>query len=299
MIRVGCCGYPVARLKYRKIFNIVELNSTFYEYPQPSTVKKWREEAPEDFDFTVKAHQDISHKSRLKLESARDSVERMKEICQALNAKILLIQTPASFKPDNLREAERFFEGTSRNGLTLVWETRGPLWEKTETRANLREVLERLDVPHVTDPSRTMPVFTGHTAYFRLHGLGEQLYYYQYTDEELAMLCNRVKPFDIPNKEVYVLFNNLAMFDDAKRLVTFLEDGRFPSITGATGIESVKRVIEKRKYPLTKSALIKSLGWRLVELESGKQIRLSEVLKDLSSKSYRNPEEMLKEMRLS
>jgi len=299
MIKVGCCGYPVARLKYREVFHLVELNSTFYEYPQLSTVRKWREKAPEDFDFTVKAHRDISHKSRLKLESARDSVERMKEICQALNARILLIQTPASFKPDNLREAERFFEGTSRNGLTLVWETRGPLWEKTETRGRLREVLERLDVPHVTDPFRIMPVFTGRTAYFRLHGFGEQLYYYQYTDEELARLSELVKPFDAPNKKVHVLFNNLAMFDDAKRFVSRTEKGRFPSLTGATGLESVKTVIEKTRYPLTKSVLIKRLGWRLVELEGGKQIRLSEVLKDLPSKAYRNPEEMLKEMGLS
>jgi len=299
MIKVGCCGYPVARLKYRKVFHIVELNSTFYEYPQPSTVKKWREEAPEDFDFTVKAHQDISHKCRLKLELVGDSVERMKEICRALNARLLLIQTPSSFKPDSLRGAERFFEGASRNGLTFVWETRGPLWEKAETRDRLREVLERLDVSHVTDPFRIMPVFTGHTAYFRLHGLGEQLYYYQYTDKELARLYDRVKPFDVPKRVVYVLFNNLAMFDDAKRFVASLEGGRFPSITGATGIESVKTVIEKTRYPLTKNMLIKRLGWRLVELEGGEQIRLSEVLKDLPSKSYRNPEEMLNEIRLS
>jgi len=297
MIKVGCCGYPVSREKYREAFSLVELNRTFYKYPRLSTVTRWREEAPEDFEFTVKAHQEISHKHKLRLELAQEPFERMKEICRRLNARILLIQTPASFKPENLKKAERFFEEISRDGLTLVWETRGPLWEKTETRERLRDVLEKLDIPHVTDPFRTMPVYTGRVAYFRLHGLGERLYYYQYTNEELRRLFDLVEPLDTKDREVYVLFNNLSMFEDAKRFLSFIKDGSFPPLTEEKGLDSMRTVISKTRYPSTKSMLMRKLGWRLVELEDGRQVRLGGILKALPSGTYKSVDEVLKEIK--
>jgi len=174
MIKVGCCGYPVSRQKYRQSFSLVEVNRTFYKYPRPTTVARWREEAPEDFEYTVKAHQEISHTFRLVLEQAREPFERMKEICHTLNAEILLIQTPASFRPDSLEVAAELFEKIDRDGLTLVWETRGPLWEEAEARENLETVLRRLNIPHVTDPFRIMPVHARSVAYFRLHGLANE-----------------------------------------------------------------------------------------------------------------------------
>ncbi len=93
------------------------------------------------------------------------------------------------------------------------------------------------------------------------------------------------------------MFNNLAMFDDGIRFMHFIETGRFPSLTGTVGLESVKGVIQKTGYPTTKSLLSKRLGWRLVELEEGRQARLDELLKDLPSKKYESMEEFLQELR--
>jgi len=299
MIKVGCCGYPVGRKKYMEAFHLVELNTTFYNYPKTSTVVRWREEASEDFEFSVKAHQDISHKHMLKLEQVREPLERMKELSRILNAETLLVQTPSSFKPDNLKDAEEFFEGIDHEGLTLVWETRGPLWERTEIRDRLRKVLERLNVTHVTDPLKVMPVYTGHVAYFRLHGLGERMYYYQHTDKELQKLYDLVKPLDGTDRKVYVLFNNLSMFEDAKRFLSYIKCGLFPSLTGVTGLDSVRVLTSKISYPSTKSMLMRKLGWRLAELEDGRQVKLEELLRNLSSKTYKNAEEVLKEIKLS
>ncbi|MEM3728923.1 MAG: DUF72 domain-containing protein, partial [Candidatus Bathyarchaeia archaeon] len=273
-------------------------NSTFYEYPKLETVEGWREKAPENFEFTVKAHQDISHKAKMRLdETSRKAFETMKQICKTLKAKILLIQTPGSFRPDKLSEAEKFFEAVDREGLTLVWETRGPEWEKPEVYEKLKQVLSRLDVVHVTDPFRVLPAYTNQTAYFRLHGLGEELYYYQYTDEELRQLSEIAKNFEAEGKTVYVLFNNLAMFEDGLRFMQYLSSRKFPKITGSVGLESIKSVIEKTRYPAPKSVLIKKVGWRLVEIEEGKQVRLEELLAELPSKTYKKPEEVLKELK--
>ncbi|MEM1564206.1 MAG: DUF72 domain-containing protein [Candidatus Bathyarchaeia archaeon] len=298
MIKVGCCGFPTAMKRYFENYSLVELNSTFYEYPKLETVEGWRKKAPENFEFTVKAHQDISHKAKMRLnEASRKAFETMKQICKTLKAKILLIQTPGSLRPDKLSEAEKFFEAVDREDLTLVWETRGPEWEKPEVYERLREVLSRLDVVHVTDPFRVLPAYTSQTAYFRLHGLGEQLYYYQYTDEELRHLGEIAKKFEAEGKTVYVLFNNLSMFDDGLRFIQYLSYGKFPKITGSVGLESVKSVVEKTRYPAPKSMLVKKVGWRLVEMEEGKQVRLAELLAELPSKTYKNSEELLKELK--
>lgn len=296
MIKVGCCGYPVSQTKYYKIFRLVELNSTFYKYPSPKTAERWRNKAPENFEFTVKAHQDISHKYRLNLEQASDSFERIKQICRVLETKIILIQTPASFSLKNLEEAEKFFKGINREDFILVWETRGSSWESREALSKLRNVLSSLDVTHVTDPFKLMPAFTANLAYFRLHGLGERTYYYQYTNRELKRLYEIVKRFKGLEMGVYVLFNNLSMFEDAKRFIFFMEKGSFPPLTGSYGLDSIKAIISRTRYPATKSALIKRVGWRLVEVEEDKQIRLSELLTRMPAKTYRNSDEVLKEL---
>jgi len=297
VIKVGCCGYPVSMSKYYETFCLVELNSTFYQYPRISTVTKWRREAPEKFEFTVKANQEVSHNYRLKINLAAQAFERMKKICRVLKAHVLLIQTPASFRPNSLEDAEAFLRRMGREDLTIVWETRGPLWENDEVRKSLEETLKELDIPHVTDPLRLMPVYTDGVAYFRLHGLGASMYYYQYTDEELRWLCDLVKPFEKLSEEVYVLFNNLSMFEDATRFKFLLQYGRFPSLTGAVGLESVKTAMGTTRYPAAKNLLMKKLGWRLVEMENGKQIRISELLKDLPPKTYKNVDEILQEMK--
>jgi len=296
MLKVGCCGYPTSMKKYYESFRLVELNRTFYQYPKMSTVTEWREKAPQDFEFTVKAHQDITHKFRFEIKPSLPAFETMKQICQTLKARILLIQTPESFRSDKLSAVQKFLGKIKRGNLVLVWETRGPAWDTPDIRKKLAEKLKALNVVHVTDPFKASPVYTNNIAYFRLHGLGKQLYYYQYTDDELKQLRRMVQPFERDRKEVYVFFNNLAMFDDASRFVHYVKTGSFLSLTAAVGIDSVRRVIEKTRYPVTKSVLSERLGWKLVELEKGKQTRLEELLKPLASKSYGNVEEVLQEI---
>jgi uncharacterized protein YecE (DUF72 family) len=298
MIKVGCCGFPTSMKKYFESFSLVELNSTFYQYPQEKAVRGWREKAPKNFEFSVKAHQDISHKARMKVEeTSLQAFRRMKQICRALDSKILLIQTPGSFRPDRLGDAEKFFREVRSEGLVLVWETRGPTWETAETYRKLGQVLEELDVTHVTDPFQGMPAYVGETAYFRLHGLGEQMYYYQYSDVELQKLKELILPYEREGKDVYVLFNNLSMFEDGLRFIEYLSKGEFPKISSSTGLVSLKDVLEKTRYPTSRSVLIKRVGWRLVEFEEGKQVRLSTFLADLPSKTYRNVEELLRDIK--
>jgi uncharacterized protein YecE (DUF72 family) len=295
---VGCCGFPTSMKKYFENFSLVELNSTFYQYPRTETVEGWRKKAPETFEFTVKAHQDISHKEKMKItNTSLQAFEKMKKICQILNSKTLLIQTPGSFRPDRLEDAEKFFRTVDRDGLVLVWETRGSAWETLNVRKKLGEVLEKLNVVHVTDPFRLMPAYLGEIAYFRLHGLGKQMYYYQYSDVELRKLKELVVPYAKKSKDVYVFFNNLSMFEDGLRFMRYLAEGTFPKIPSATGLASIREIVEKTRYPITRNMLIRRLGWRLVKIREEEQAALETFLKNLPSRTYRDVEELIKEIK--
>jgi len=296
MIKVGCCGFPTSMKKYYERFKLVEINRTFYTYPKISTVTGWRDKAPSDFEFTVKAHQDITHKLRFKIKPSIQAFEQMKRICTALGARILLFQTPASFQPSKLSDALEFFGRVANENLTIVWETRGAEWEKPEAQSALKKALKQIDVPHVVDPFRSRPAYTSDTAYFRLHGTGRRFYYYQYTDEELKRLHTLTAEFERDDTGVYVLFNNLAMLEDAERFTYYLETGSFQKFINTVGLDSVRRILQKTRYLSTKNVLSQRLGWKLVQLKPDHLTRLDELISKLPSKPYRSLGDVMKEI---
>ena len=63
-VKIGTCGFGrVNRPEYFKLFPIVEIQHTFYQPPQIETFEKWRSGAPDDFEFTLKAWQLITHEA--------------------------------------------------------------------------------------------------------------------------------------------------------------------------------------------------------------------------------------------
>jgi len=44
-VRVGCCGFPMAKADYYRYFPVVEIQQTFYNLPRIQTAGRWREEA--------------------------------------------------------------------------------------------------------------------------------------------------------------------------------------------------------------------------------------------------------------
>lgn len=248
MIKVGTCGWSAkgGRRAYFKHFSVIELQETFYKLPREETASRWRSEAPEGFEFVVKAWQAITHpptsptwqRSGLRIpegaesrygyfrvsDETLDAWQRTLRICRALEARVCVLQTPPSFgySAENIGNVEAFFTTIDRGGLLLGWEPRGT-WN--ENLGSLRSLLAKLDITHVVDPLRRKPIHLAGFAYFRLHGLGpgETSYHYRYTDEDLDRLSKIVVqcPECMPT---YVLFNNVFMFDDAKRFKTLLKD---------------------------------------------------------------------------
>jgi uncharacterized protein YecE (DUF72 family) len=295
--KIGCCGFPTSKDKYYNSFSVVEVNATFYKYPNPNLLIKWRSEAPSNFEFTVKANQDISHKYSLKpITETIEAYSHMVKICEILNSKILLIQTPASFRPSDevFIRIQKFFEKIRKNNVKIAWETRGSDWDDQNVRDKLQAVLKRLDITHVTDPFKAMPAYSSDFVYFRLHGLGERMYYYQFTDEELMKLADVIKNLRNSN-EVYIFFNNLSMFEDAIRFQKYVAEGKLPPLTSSFGLEAFSEIVEKTRYPTTKSKLMKTLGWKLLYITPGKQATVSKILEKIPTKIFKEAKDVIDE----
>jgi uncharacterized protein YecE (DUF72 family) len=60
-VKLGMCGFTIGAAAYYGNFPVVEIQQTFYDPPRIATLERWRAEAPEQFEFTMKAWQVITH----------------------------------------------------------------------------------------------------------------------------------------------------------------------------------------------------------------------------------------------
>jgi len=231
MLHIGCCGFPKARRQYYQHLSLVEVQQTFYKLPRLTTAQAWRADAPPEFEFTLKASQIITHpassptyrQAGLKIEhpercgffrrtdEVHEAWARTRVIAEALRAPLVVFQCPASFTPsaEHIANLRAFFGSVERGGLRFAWEPRGE-WPAETVAALCRD----LDLVHVVDPFRRTSVTRG-LAYWRLHGVSG--YRYRYTETDLARLFDMCRGYD----QVYCLFNNVSMWDDALRLTEF------------------------------------------------------------------------------
>lgn len=228
-LKIGCCGFRLARAAYFARFDVVEVQQTFYQPPKVETLRKWRGEAPADFEFTVKAWQLITHEGgsptyrRIKRELTEEERETCgafrpteivregwrvtRECAEALGATRILFQCPASFKPTqaNVKNLRKFFVSIDRGSFIFLWEPRGA-WPGEL----IGDLCRELDLVHVVDPFAARTV-TPDRCYFRLHG--RKGWRYVYEDDELSELYTMLPP----KGASYVLFNNVRMMEDAAR----------------------------------------------------------------------------------
>ena len=85
-------------LYYSKIFDFVEIDSTFYKIPSKFMVSNWNKRTPENFKFAVKFPRIITHDKRLK--NVENDIEHFYDAMEQLYDKIFvfLIQFPPSLQ---------------------------------------------------------------------------------------------------------------------------------------------------------------------------------------------------------
>src|SRR6202020_2366429 len=58
---IGCCGWAGSQANYFSQFPVIEIQSTFYDPPALRVAVRWKEIAPPEFEFCIKAWQLITH----------------------------------------------------------------------------------------------------------------------------------------------------------------------------------------------------------------------------------------------
>ncbi len=236
-VKIGCCGFPRGMGRYFDTFGVVELQKTFYKLPKPETAARWRESAPDGFEFTLKAWQGITHlassptyrKAGIKFaagekeqyghfrptEAVRRAWRDTCEIARILRARIIVLQCPPNFRqsPEAAANLDDFLKAASAEGFRLALEFRAPWDEELIDRW-----IRKYGIIHCVDPFAASPR-PGAVAYFRLHGAppGERMYRYTYTDADLQRLQRMVQQELDAGRDVYCLFNNVTMWEDALR----------------------------------------------------------------------------------
>jgi len=188
---------------YAGQFDTVEVNATFYRLPTKTMIDAWNRRLPDSFHLVVKGSRLITH--RKKLDDCDDQLEKFWDrVRQLQRLQVVLWQLPPSLHKD-VERLDRFLP-LLPDGTRHAVEFRHESWWDGE----VDEVLRRHDaafvaVSHPKLPQTVRP--TTDLLYVRFHGMGKDLYRYDYSDKELADWSERLKP-PLRGRTLYAFFNN-------------------------------------------------------------------------------------------
>jgi uncharacterized protein YecE (DUF72 family) len=161
-IRIGCQGWnypdwvsrpagehifyprgtkPAEMLEfYARVYQTIEVDSTFYAIPPASTLENWYQKTPDDFTFALKLPQEISH-ARVLSDSSYELLELFCERIEALREKLgpVLIQLAPQFEAskNNAQNLRKFLARLPRQ-IRFAVEFRNRDWMVEWTYQELR-----------------------------------------------------------------------------------------------------------------------------------------------------------------
>lgn len=170
---------------YSERLPTVEINNTFYQMPKVAVLENWARTTPESFKFAIKASRRITHMSRLKADSAADSVNFLYRNLAALGAKRgpVLYQLPPFLKKDLPRLTEFLALLPERHGA--AFEFRNETWFADDVYDALKSAGAALCLSEREDNAPPPLVETATWGYVRLR-------LETYSDEELEAWAQRL-----------------------------------------------------------------------------------------------------------
>ncbi|MCB0279481.1 MAG: DUF72 domain-containing protein [Calditrichaeota bacterium] len=169
---------------YANQFNAVEINNTFYRFPKKEVLAVWAEQVTDNFRFSIKAPQRITHFIRLK-EEAKEQVDYLYQLMPELGNKLglVLYQLPPNMKKDKERLAN--FIGYLPDGYRTVFEFRHETWYDEDIYNLLRDHNIALCV-NDSEEGDTPMIKTADFTYFRLRRV-------LYEDKDLQNWYDKMK----------------------------------------------------------------------------------------------------------
>ena len=238
-IRVGTSGYSFkdwlgtvypAKMKagqflshYARMFDCVEINSTYYRVPSPSMFAGMLRKVPSDFTFVVKLPREMTH-DREKLASVVSPfINAIAPLVEAGQLGGLLAQFPYSFKAaqEGKDHLKRLADAFISRDIPLSIEFRHESWYTQETYAMLKKLgmgFVNVDLPSLPGLPGASNVVTSDVAYYRLHGRNAKMWWehptpshrydYLYGNDQLEKWAQRVERAATKAKTSYIFNNN-------------------------------------------------------------------------------------------
>jgi uncharacterized protein YecE (DUF72 family) len=178
---------------YSTRLNSVEIDYTFYRMPTAKTILAWKEATPQNFKFTLKASQQITHRQRLKVPS--EALDYFMNVVPGLEDRLgmVLFQLPPFFKCD-LSKLETFLSVLPR-GVRAAFEFRHDSWFIPDMYSLLRRHGVGLCMHDADDHTTPMEITAAFT-YIRLRRSG-------YTDEQRRQWQERIRSWSSEGVEVF------------------------------------------------------------------------------------------------
>ncbi|HSZ32783.1 MAG TPA: DUF72 domain-containing protein [Puia sp.] len=206
---------------YGSLFNSIEINSSFYKVPMPSTVARWATEVPENFKFTFKIHRGITHEKGLIFNPPEIS-SFIKTISEVGNKKgCLLIQLPPSIKIGDKSQLIRLLEVISDSNVTDGWSLSIEFRDNSWYTGSVYDLMSKLGIAIVIHdmPKSKTPLKEESQAivYIRFHGPAGDYrgsYEYELLQHYRQNICSWLKQ----GKQVFLYFNN-TIGDAMKNLI--------------------------------------------------------------------------------
>jgi uncharacterized protein YecE (DUF72 family) len=175
----------------------VEINNTFYQMPKTAVLENWARSTPESFRFAIKASRRITHMSRLKADTAADSVKYLYRNLEVLGPKRgpVLYQLPPFLKKDLPRLAE--FLALLPAGHAAALEFRNESWFVDDVYDALKRAGAALCLSEREDNAPPTLVETATWGYVRLR-------LETYSEDDLAQWARRLT--ETGWREIYAYF---------------------------------------------------------------------------------------------
>lgn len=201
---------------YARAFDTVEVDSTFYAIPAAKTVRGWAQRTPDDFLFSLKVPQEITHERRLRNvdELAAEFFDRARELGSKLGP--ILIQLGPDFAPNELPAVASFLPKLPHD-IRFAMEFRQRGWIHDGVLALLAEhnVALALSEGRWIPRKQMMQLAerpTTNFTYLRLMGMDQSIVDYSRVQldrsRELETWSNVLWPYAEQGREAFVYINN-------------------------------------------------------------------------------------------
>ncbi len=208
---------------YAKIFDTVEVNTSFYSIPKLSMVEGWYRQTPDHFIFSLKMPREITHDHQMS-EPSFPVVEDFFSRVAALKNKagVILIQLPGSFKmrDGTIKSLHRFLEFLrlqQQSELRFAIELRSPEWFNPEifellAKQNVALCLGNSEFISREKMLEALAAPSADFAYLRFRGPRDLTGLFDHIrrpqDESMDFWSKRVKDLQSQGKRSFVYFSN-------------------------------------------------------------------------------------------